>query len=132
MNFNSCTERHAVAELSMQIHLMTIDIQSSSLERLIWLIENYCMLAKCNILFALHVVGGLRCVRSVIRVCIICRRYMGQLPKVRLTLGHVLSKVRVDYAGPMLIKLGNPMSGILMCTSLSDDSRNTCVYIFVC
>ena len=32
---------------------------------------------------------------------------MGQLPKKRLTPGHVFSKVGVDCAGPLLIKLGH-------------------------
>ena len=57
--------------------------------------------------------------RSVIRACITCRRYeakqlMGQLPKERLTPGHVFSKVGVDYAGPLLIKLGHTRKPTVM------------------
>ena len=78
-----------------------------------------------------HIIGGVRCVRSVIRACITCRRYeakpqqqlMGQLPKERLTPGHVFSKVGVDYAGPLLIKLGHTRKPTVM---------KAYVCIFVC
>ena len=39
---------------------------------------------------------------------------MGQLPKERLTPGHVFSKVGVDYAGPLLIKLGHTRKPTVM------------------
>ena len=62
-----------------------------------------------------HIVGGRKVVRSVARKCIICHRYtarpkpqmLGQLPIKRITPGSVFDKVRVDYAGPLMIKYGH-------------------------
>lgn len=61
-----------------------------------------------------HLVGGLKSVRSVTRQCTICRRksaqpmsqQVGQLPKERVSPGRVFEKIGVDYAGPILLKLG--------------------------
>ena len=60
-----------------------------------------------------HVVGR-RVIRSITRSCVTCRRkslrpeppMMGQLPMQRVTLDAVFDRVRVDYAGPILIKRG--------------------------
>ena len=62
-----------------------------------------------------HIVGGRKVVRSVTRKCVTCRRnaakpqpqLLGQLPIERLTAGPVFDKTGVDYAGPVLIKLGH-------------------------
>ena len=61
-----------------------------------------------------HIVRGRSVIRSVTRNCVICRRksarpqppLMGQLPSARVTPDIVFSNVGVDYAGPVLIKLG--------------------------
>ena len=53
-------------------------------------------------------------VRSIVRQCVICRRYtckpqyqlLGQLPLERVTYGSVFQKVGVNYAGPIKIKYG--------------------------
>ena len=62
-----------------------------------------------------HIVKGRMIIRSVYRQCITCRRdsvkpkpqMMGQLPIERVTPGPVFDKTGVDYAGPILIKLGH-------------------------
>ena len=61
-----------------------------------------------------HIIRGRSVIRSVTRNCVICRRksarprppLMGQLPPARVTPDIVFSNVGVDYAGPVLIKLG--------------------------
>ena len=61
-----------------------------------------------------HIVRGRSVIRAVTRNCVICRRksakpqppLMGQLPSARVTPDIVFSNVGVDYAGPILIKLG--------------------------
>ena len=71
-------------------------------------------LTYSSISLQFHLIGGMKCIKSVIHTCAICQRYdakpeqqqVGQLPKERLTPGHVFSKVGVDYAGPLLIKDG--------------------------
>ena len=78
-----------------------------------------------------HLVGGMRCVKSVTRACVICRRYMGrseqqqmgQLPKERLTPAPVFSNVGVDYAGPLLLKTGHTRKPVL---------KKAYVCVFVC
>ena len=62
-----------------------------------------------------HIVGGFKAVRSVTRQCVICRRrsakpssqLVGQLPKERVTPGHIFDQVGVDYAGPLMLKMGH-------------------------
>ena len=61
-----------------------------------------------------HIIRGHSVIRSVTSNCVICRRksarprppLMGQLPPARVTPDIVFSTVGVDYAGPVLIKLG--------------------------
>ena len=60
------------------------------------------------------IISGRRVVRSTIRQCVTCRRLaaqsetqlMGQLPAERVTPHHIFAEVGVDYAGPLLLKLG--------------------------
>ena len=62
-----------------------------------------------------HIIKGRMIVRSVYHQCVICRRHsvkpkpqmMGQLPIERVTPGPVFDKTGVDYAGPILTKLGH-------------------------
>ena len=61
-----------------------------------------------------HIVRGRNLIRSITRSCVTCRyksarpqpQLMGQLPVERVTSDSVFSKVGVDYAGPVYIKLG--------------------------
>ena len=61
-----------------------------------------------------HIVRGRNLIRSITRSCVTCRyksarpqsQLMGQLPAERVTPDSVFSKVGVDYAGPVYIKLG--------------------------
>ncbi len=61
-----------------------------------------------------HIVGGRKLIRSIVRECVVCRRYstkprpqmLGQLPIERVTPGTVFDNVGVDYAGPVLVKYG--------------------------
>ena len=61
-----------------------------------------------------HIVGQRIAVRSITRACITCRRLavrpqpqlMGQLPLERIAPGMVFENVGIDYAGPILLKLG--------------------------
>ena len=60
-----------------------------------------------------HIVRGRSLIRSITRSCVICRRsakprppLMGQLPPERVTPDIVFSRVGIDYAGPILTKLG--------------------------
>ena len=61
-----------------------------------------------------HIIGGRRTVRSITRACTVCRRAaarpqtqkFGQLPPERVTPDLVFSNVGLDYAGPLLLKLG--------------------------
>ena len=61
-----------------------------------------------------HIIGHRKTVRSVTRACVICRRtstkprpqLMGQLPIERITPGMVFERVGIDYAGPVLLKVG--------------------------
>ena len=62
-----------------------------------------------------HIIGERRTVRSITRACTICRRAaarpqiqkFGQLPPERVTPGLVFDNVGLDYAGPLLLKLGS-------------------------
>ena len=55
-----------------------------------------------------------RVIRDVTRTCITCRRQyakmvrqqMGQLPAARATPSLPFQKVRIDFTGPLLVKLG--------------------------
>lgn len=65
-----------------------------------------------------HIVGGLKAVRSVTRQCVICRRrsarpssqLVGQLPRERVTPGHVFDRVGIDYAGPLWVMYEDQLS----------------------
>ena len=60
------------------------------------------------------IIGGNKSVRSIVRQCVICRRFsikpqgqkMGNLPALRITPDHPFNNVGVDYAGPFLTKYG--------------------------
>ncbi len=61
-----------------------------------------------------HVIGQCRAVRTITRACVTCRGnstrpqppLMGQLPLERITPVIVFQNVGIDYAGPVLLKLG--------------------------
>ena len=61
-----------------------------------------------------HVIGIRKTVRSITRMCIVCKRHsiqpqsqlLGQLPSERVTPAPVFEKVGVDYAGPFQVKYG--------------------------
>ncbi len=69
-----------------------------------------------------HVIAGKRLVRDVCRKCVICRKQsqvvaeqrMGQLPPQRITPSDVFSTVGIDYAGPFLVKRGNPRKPVMV------------------
>ena len=62
----------------------------------------------------LHIIGGRKVIRCVIRQCVICRRQssrtetqkMGSLPVERLTPDRPFANVGIDYAGPFYVKYG--------------------------
>ena len=62
-----------------------------------------------------HIVKGCTTIRAVYHRCITCRRtsvkptpqMIGELPIERVTPGPVFEKTGVDYAGPILTKLGH-------------------------
>ena len=72
-------------------------------------------LLSCSLNRRYHILVGRKVVRSVTRACVICRRraarpqrqQMGQLPLERVMPDAVFSRVGVDYAGPLLLKLGS-------------------------
>ena len=61
-----------------------------------------------------YIIGGYKSIRSITRQCTTCRRnnarttsqLVGQLPKERVTPGPIFENVGVDYAGPLLLKVG--------------------------
>ena len=63
----------------------------------------------------IHLIGAKNAIHSVTKGCIICRRIsaktqapqMGQLPPERVNPGSIFDKTGVDYAGPLLLKLGH-------------------------
>ena len=69
-----------------------------------------------------HILGGRRLVRDVCRKCIPCRKQnqapaeqlMGQLPSSRVTPSNIFTIVGLDYAGPLIIKRGNPRKPVLV------------------
>ena len=69
-----------------------------------------------------HIVGARRAMRSITRKCVTCRRVyartqqqlLGQLPADRLIPGPVFQHTGVDYAGPLLIKLGATCRPVLV------------------
>ena len=72
-------------------------------------------LLSCFLNRRLHLIGGRKVVRSITRACVVCRRVaarpqhqlFGQLPMERVAPDIVFSKVGLDYAGPLLLKLGS-------------------------
>ena len=62
-----------------------------------------------------HILGSRKVIRSITRSCVTCRRHsakphppsFGQLPIERITPDSVFSRVGLDYAGPLQIKLGH-------------------------
>lgn len=70
---------------------------------------------SCSLNRHLHNVGGRKVVRSITRAGVTCCRVAarpqhqlcGQLPLERVTPDIVLNKVGLDYAGPLLLKLGS-------------------------
>ena len=66
-----------------------------------------------------HIVKGRMIIRSVYRQCITCSvepksQMMGQLPIERVTPGPIFDKTGVDYAGPILTKLGHMRKPIIV------------------
>ena len=61
-----------------------------------------------------HILSCRRLERSIFRSCVSCRRQqaktypqvMGQLPSSRMTPGHPFAHTGVDYAGPIILKVG--------------------------
>jgi len=61
-----------------------------------------------------HILGSRQAIRTITRSCVTCRRHsakphppsFGQLPIERITPDSVFSRVGLDYAGPLQIKLG--------------------------
>ena len=61
-----------------------------------------------------HIISGFKAIRSITRQCITCRgsnarttsQLVGQLPKERVAPGPIFENVGVDYAGPLLLKVG--------------------------
>ena len=72
-------------------------------------------LLSCSLNRRYHLIGGRKAVRTVTRACVTCRRVaakpqeqmMGQLPAERVTPDVVFSRVGIDYAGPLQLKLGS-------------------------
>lgn len=72
-------------------------------------------LLLCSLNRRFHILGGRKAIRSTTRACVTCRRVaakpqnqkMGQLPMERVTPDLIFNRVGVDYAGPLLLKLGS-------------------------
>ena len=72
------------------------------------------LLLATSLSFKFHIIRGRGLIRAITRNCVTCRRksarpqppIMGQMPPERVTPDIVFSRVGVDYAGPILIKLG--------------------------
>jgi hypothetical protein len=72
-------------------------------------------LLSCSLNRRYHLIGGRKAVRTVTRACVTCRRVaakpqeqiVGQLPAERVTPEFVFSRVGIDYAGPLQLKLGS-------------------------
>ena len=79
-------------------------------------------LLSASLITRYHIVKGHMIIRSVYRQCIVCRRHsvkpkpqmMGQLSIERVTPGPVFDKTGVDYAGPILTKLGHTRKPIIV------------------
>ena len=79
------------------------------------LLHSGSLLVYSSLFRKFHIVGGHRLIRSIVRSCITCRRraprpkpqMMGQLPLERVTPDIVVKHVGLDYAGPLLLKLGS-------------------------
>ena len=97
----------------------------SSLDHVVKLLFQYyhVMLLHCGPTLLLahagqqfHVVGAKKLARSICQSCLVCKRaapkpqcqQMGQLPAPRVTQSPVFHHSGVDYAGPFLLKQGNP------------------------
>ena len=69
-----------------------------------------------------HILGERKVVRSITRACVTCRKIaarpqsqmMGQLPSERVTPDIVFNKVGLDYAGPLLLKLGHTRKPVIV------------------
>ena len=87
-------------------------------------------LLLCSLNRRFHILGGRKIVRSITRACVICRRIaakpqsqmMGQLPVERVTPDLVFDRVGVDYAGPLLLKLGSTRKPVIV-------KSYVCVYV---
>ena len=71
-------------------------------------------LVHASLSLRIHVVGGRKIIRSIIRQCVVCRKHsarlqsqvMGNLPIERITPDRPFANVGVDYAGPFYVKYG--------------------------
>ncbi|XP_058840689.1 uncharacterized protein LOC131696166 [Topomyia yanbarensis] len=82
--------------------------------------ETYLHIGPSGLLSALRqrfwIVDGRNVIQKNLKRCIRCfktnppeiKRYMGDLPKFRVTQSDVFSRVGVDYGGPFHVKTGNP------------------------
>ena len=69
-----------------------------------------------------HIIAERRVIRSITRSCVTCRRIaarpqnqmFGQLPCERVTPDIVFNKVGLDYAGPLLLKLGRTRKPVIV------------------
>ena len=79
-------------------------------------------LLSCSLHRRYHITGGRKAIRSVTRACVTCRRVaakpqtqmMGQVPTERVTPDLVFSRVGVDYAGPLQLKLGSTRKPVIV------------------
>lgn len=70
----------------------------------------------------IHMLGEHKVVRSITRTCVTSRKIatwpqsqmMGQLPSERVTQDIVFNKVGLDYAGPLLLKLGHTHKPVIV------------------
>ena len=73
------------------------------------------LLVSSSLFRNIHLLGGHRAIRSIVRSCVICRRrkpktnpqMMGQLPPERITPDVVFEHVGLDFAGPLYLKRGS-------------------------
>ena len=62
----------------------------------------------------MHIIGGRKSIRNIIRQCVICRRIsakpliqkIGNLPIERISADHPFNRVGIDFAGPFYTKYG--------------------------
>ena len=106
MSYNS---RHLI--LLDSIHPLTKLLFRSEHEHLL---HTGSLLVSSSLFCNYHIIGGQRCIRSIVRSCVTCRcrapkpkpQLTEQLPLQCITPDMVFENVGIDYTGPLYLKQG--------------------------